>query len=178
VSVLLSLFFRSQNVTGIHLPEEAKKLWSFMNGVFMWACLSYWHFAVPMCHITQFLTPSWEFMITLDYEWNVIRGRRPYRWTIWVCNHSPFFCYATFQWATIWFAHLVDLLPYPCGRPGNCGSKYVYHQCYDPNELWGMCHVICLRPYSCLLTAHFFKVAIDLQFVRTLTHRKVRRQSS
>ncbi|KAN0118718.1 hypothetical protein V8E52_004829 [Russula decolorans] len=29
-------------------------------------------------------TPSWEYMITLDYEWNVIRGRRPYRWTIWI----------------------------------------------------------------------------------------------
>ena len=28
---------------------------------------------------------SWEFIITLDFEWDVIRGRRPYRWTIWVC---------------------------------------------------------------------------------------------
>jgi len=26
----------------------------------------------------------WEFFTTLDYEWSVIRGRRPYRWTIWV----------------------------------------------------------------------------------------------
>ncbi|KAF8494728.1 hypothetical protein F5888DRAFT_1805461 [Russula emetica] len=26
----------------------------------------------------------WEFIITLDYEWRVIRGRLPYRWTIWV----------------------------------------------------------------------------------------------
>jgi len=24
----------------------------------------------------------WEFFTTLDYEWDVIRGRRPYRWTI------------------------------------------------------------------------------------------------
>jgi len=24
----------------------------------------------------------WEFATTLDYEWGVIRGRRPYRWTI------------------------------------------------------------------------------------------------
>jgi hypothetical protein len=30
--------------------------------------------------------PSWEFFTTLDYEWGVIRGRRPYRWTIWVRN--------------------------------------------------------------------------------------------
>ena len=27
---------------------------------------------------------SWEFFTTLDYEWKVIRGRIPYRWTIWV----------------------------------------------------------------------------------------------
>ncbi|KAI0270473.1 hypothetical protein BC834DRAFT_516165 [Gloeopeniophorella convolvens] len=26
----------------------------------------------------------WEFIITLNYEWSIIRGRRPYRWTIWV----------------------------------------------------------------------------------------------
>ncbi|KAH9984320.1 hypothetical protein BJV74DRAFT_848439 [Russula compacta] len=26
----------------------------------------------------------WEFVTTLDYEWDVIRGRRPYRWTIWI----------------------------------------------------------------------------------------------
>ncbi|KAH9954839.1 hypothetical protein BC827DRAFT_1272171 [Russula dissimulans] len=26
----------------------------------------------------------WEFFTTLELEWNVIRGRRPYRWTIWV----------------------------------------------------------------------------------------------
>jgi hypothetical protein len=29
---------------------------------------------------------SWEFITTLDYEWSVIRGRRPYRWSIWVRN--------------------------------------------------------------------------------------------
>jgi hypothetical protein len=27
---------------------------------------------------------SWEFLTTLDFEWSVIRGNRPYRWTIWV----------------------------------------------------------------------------------------------
>src|SRR5579863_5785919 len=29
---------------------------------------------------------SWEFITTLDYEWSVIRRRRPYRWTIGVRN--------------------------------------------------------------------------------------------
>ena len=31
-------------------------------------------------------TSSWEFFSTLDYEWDVIRGRRPYRWTVLVCG--------------------------------------------------------------------------------------------
>jgi hypothetical protein len=35
-------------------------------------------------------TASWEFVTTLDYEWSVIRGHRPYRWTIWVCDFWRF----------------------------------------------------------------------------------------
>ena len=27
---------------------------------------------------------SWEFFTTLDYDWKVIRGNLPHRWTIWV----------------------------------------------------------------------------------------------
>ncbi|KAI9510173.1 hypothetical protein F5148DRAFT_1181223 [Russula earlei] len=30
----------------------------------------------------------WEFLTTLDYEWSVIRGQRPYRWTIWIYSVS------------------------------------------------------------------------------------------
>ncbi|KAH9958775.1 hypothetical protein BC827DRAFT_1218445 [Russula dissimulans] len=37
------------------------KLWHVLNGLYIW-----------------------EFLTTLDYEWSVIRGRRPYRWTIWI----------------------------------------------------------------------------------------------
>lgn len=36
------------------------------------------------------LNPRWEFFTTLDYEWRVIRGRSPYRWTIWVRNDQRF----------------------------------------------------------------------------------------
>ncbi|KAH9952313.1 hypothetical protein BC827DRAFT_1380479 [Russula dissimulans] len=32
----------------------------------------------------------WEFLTTLDYEWSVIRGRRPYRWTIWTLGYVCF----------------------------------------------------------------------------------------
>lgn len=37
-------------------------------------------------HLTISTVPtrSWEFFTNLDYEFSVIRGRRPYRWTIWV----------------------------------------------------------------------------------------------
>ncbi|KAH9985890.1 hypothetical protein BJV74DRAFT_929491 [Russula compacta] len=30
----------------------------------------------------------WEFITTLDYEWSVIRGRFPYRWTIWLYSFT------------------------------------------------------------------------------------------
>jgi len=36
--------------------------------------------------LRAWLDPSWEFVTTLDYEWNVIQGRRRYRHTIWVSN--------------------------------------------------------------------------------------------
>ena len=43
-------------------------------------------------------SPSWEFLTTLDYEWSVIRGHRPYRWTIWVGQHTLlFFWFFWFQ---------------------------------------------------------------------------------
>ncbi|KAN0118763.1 hypothetical protein V8E52_004874 [Russula decolorans] len=41
--------------------DEVNRFWSFVDGVFIW-----------------------EFIVTLDYEWSVIRGRRPYGWTIWI----------------------------------------------------------------------------------------------
>ncbi|KAH9958708.1 hypothetical protein BC827DRAFT_546707 [Russula dissimulans] len=30
----------------------------------------------------------WEFFTTLNYEWSIIRGNRPYRWTIWVYSYT------------------------------------------------------------------------------------------
>ncbi|KAF8268700.1 hypothetical protein EI94DRAFT_1727082, partial [Lactarius quietus] len=46
-------------------PDSLKmvvvKLWHVLDGIFIW-----------------------EFFVTLDYEWSVIRGHRPYRWTIWI----------------------------------------------------------------------------------------------
>ncbi len=33
---------------------------------------------------------SWEYIVTLDYEWRVIRGHLPYRRTIWVRDDRRF----------------------------------------------------------------------------------------
>ncbi|KAN0118077.1 hypothetical protein V8E52_005664 [Russula decolorans] len=38
---------------------------------------------VKFCHAAGSLY-IWEFFITLDYEWSVFRGHRPYRWSIWI----------------------------------------------------------------------------------------------
>jgi hypothetical protein len=58
----------------------------------LWAvsiCESTWHhWQLFTCTILKATLSSWEFVTTLDFEWSVIRGRRPYLWTIWVCNAS------------------------------------------------------------------------------------------
>jgi hypothetical protein len=51
------------------------------------------------CYAAYAIQPSlyrWEFFITLDYEWGVIRRRLPYRWTILVRNnrYSALFLFA------------------------------------------------------------------------------------
>jgi len=38
--------------------------------------------------INRLSASRWEFVTTLDYEWSVIRRRRPYRWTIGVRDDS------------------------------------------------------------------------------------------
>ncbi|KAI9458814.1 hypothetical protein F5148DRAFT_314819 [Russula earlei] len=43
----------------------AEKLWEVANGIYVW-----------------------EFLTSLDYEWSVIRGRRPFRWTILVYSFA------------------------------------------------------------------------------------------
>ncbi|KAI9508998.1 hypothetical protein F5148DRAFT_1283412 [Russula earlei] len=40
------------------------------------ALINFWHVVKGLF--------VWEFFTNLDYEWDIIRGRRPFRWTIWV----------------------------------------------------------------------------------------------
>ncbi|KAF8487444.1 hypothetical protein DFH94DRAFT_27586 [Russula ochroleuca] len=42
--------------------------------------MNFWHFVDGIF--------IWEFFTTLDYEWEVIRGKRPYRWTIWIYSST------------------------------------------------------------------------------------------
>ncbi|KAH9984717.1 hypothetical protein BJV77DRAFT_952471, partial [Russula vinacea] len=53
----------------------------------------------------------WEFFTTLDYEWDVIRGNRPYRWTIWV--------YSVARVATI-MAVILNMIGFDTTTPINC----------------------------------------------------------
>ncbi|KAH9954625.1 hypothetical protein BC827DRAFT_954146 [Russula dissimulans] len=59
----------------------------------------YWAF-IKLCQTLGGLY-LWEFFINLDYEWGVIRGRYPYRWTIWI--------YSLTRLATL-MAVILDLL--------------------------------------------------------------------
>ncbi|KAI9508997.1 hypothetical protein F5148DRAFT_819662 [Russula earlei] len=40
------------------------------------ALINFWHVVKGLF--------VWEFFTNLDYEWSIIRGRRPFRWTIWI----------------------------------------------------------------------------------------------
>ena len=48
---------------------------------------------------TSIRTPSWEYVTTLDFELDIVLGRRPYRWTILVCYDTHFFAcrYLSFE---------------------------------------------------------------------------------
>ncbi|KAH9984722.1 hypothetical protein BJV77DRAFT_164879 [Russula vinacea] len=68
--------------------EGVVKLWHLTDGVFIW-----------------------EFLSNLDYEWDVIRGRRPYRWTIWV--------YSVSRWTTL-MAVILNIVGFDATTKINC----------------------------------------------------------
>ncbi|KAH9962347.1 hypothetical protein BC827DRAFT_213687 [Russula dissimulans] len=61
----------------------------------------------------------WEFFTHLDYEWSVIRGHRPYRWTIWI--------YSTTRPATL-LAVIIDLVALDMTAPTNCCKLWMIFQ--------------------------------------------------
>ncbi|KAH9974546.1 hypothetical protein BGW80DRAFT_1559588 [Lactifluus volemus] len=53
----------------------------------------------------------WEFVTTLDFEWSVIRGHRPYRWTIWIYSLTRM---------TAFMAVIFNIIGFAFSRPINC----------------------------------------------------------
>ena len=84
--------------TNLNPSAAPQAFWLLVDGFYMWACFLL-RISPFRCVLSHFLIYSWEFLSTLDLEWNVIRGHRPHRWTIWVSSHSPFFflfyCYTS-----------------------------------------------------------------------------------
>ncbi|KAI0255671.1 hypothetical protein BJV78DRAFT_692975 [Lactifluus subvellereus] len=68
-----------------------------------WAVMKLWH-AVDGLFL-------WEFVTTLDYELSVVRGRRPYRWTIWI--------YSLTRIATL-VAVILNMVGFDVTRSINC----------------------------------------------------------
>ena len=65
--------------------------WLTVYGIYMCVGLLVTTFANEVSRtqvIFIFQPRSWEYFTTLDYEWSVLRGRQPYRWTIWVRDDS------------------------------------------------------------------------------------------
>ncbi len=80
-------------------PETQKSRWAHLftvallklsltvDGLYMWVHVLQLRVTLLPLTSTRLLHTRWEFVTTLCYEWRVIRGRRPYRWTIWVCSY-------------------------------------------------------------------------------------------
>jgi len=69
----------------------------------LWAVVKLWH-TLDGLYI-------WEVVTTLDYEWSVIRGGRPYRWTIWLHSLT--------RVATL-LAVFTNMIGFDVSKPINC----------------------------------------------------------
>ena len=67
-------------------------------------------------HLTN-PTRSWEFFTNLDYELGIIRGRRPYRWTIWDRNSWLCFRASRPRLSLGLNSHLCRFTPLPAWLP-------------------------------------------------------------
>ncbi|KAH9974544.1 hypothetical protein BGW80DRAFT_146286 [Lactifluus volemus] len=82
------------------------KLWHAFGGVFLW-----------------------EFFTTLEFEWNVIRGRRPYRWTIWI--------YSLTRISTL-FVVILNMIAFDASSPIHCqvsAMAAMSYMCVPPSVL-------------------------------------------
>ncbi|KAN0118818.1 hypothetical protein V8E52_004929 [Russula decolorans] len=64
----------------------------------------------------------WEFFTTLHYEWDVIRGRSPYRWTIWVYSLTRIACLT---------AIILNMLDFDNTMKVNCQAQYTLNNFFS-----------------------------------------------
>jgi hypothetical protein len=89
------------------------KLWHLLDGIFIW-----------------------EFFITLDYEWSIIRGHRPYRWTIWI--------YSLTRVCTL-IAVILTMLAFDSSSPINCQLWVIFQVIFASLAFAGASILIVLR---------------------------------
>ncbi|KAN0141800.1 hypothetical protein V8E53_000262 [Lactarius tabidus] len=89
------------------------KLWHVMDGIFIW-----------------------EFFVTLDYEWSVIRGRRPYRRTIWL--------YSLTRVCTL-ITLILNILAFDSSAPINCQLWVIFELIFGTLAFAAASSLIVLR---------------------------------
>jgi hypothetical protein len=122
------------------------KLWHAVAGLYLCVCPAARPFAITL--IRHFVS-SWEFVTTLDYEWNLFRRRRAFRWTIWVGDNSRFLL--GFHPGAERFTNLsplVGLLHHAHSHSIGCSTFISCYQRYDPIQLQGarISHLLLMRP--------------------------------
>ena len=103
-----------------------------------------------LLHVIQtFFLSSWEFVTTLDYEWRVIRGRLPYRWSIWVRNDWRLTLVSLVTGALERRAdmHSTGLLRRARSLSCGCSIYRSSYERYEPHSLSGEYRVLTPTPF-------------------------------
>jgi len=89
------------------------KLWHVVDGIFIW-----------------------EFFITLDYELSIIRGHRPYRWTIWIYSLTR---------VCALIAVVLNMVAFDSSTPINCQLWVIFELLFGSFAFAGASILIVLR---------------------------------
>ena len=81
-----------EKLTGPTISAALKKFLCVIDGFFMRVCPLLQ--CIESC-LTRLRTSSWEFISTLGYELDIIRGHLRFRWSIWVGSNSPLFLFCS-----------------------------------------------------------------------------------
>lgn len=112
------------------------KFWHVVNGIYLCVLMAPVN-SFHERHLTQGYTPSWEYFITLDLEWAVIRGRRLHGWSFWVRNDKPFLIQMLPGGQRAEFPWFIDIFLCPLCNPRVGGHKSRYSQHCGDNQLSG-----------------------------------------